>query len=298
LGAIASIVSTIFLTGATGFVGGHFARTAIAAGHTVKALRRANSHCKLQLAPEPEWIEGELSEVQEPGLRGCDVLVHLASKGSSPQQVSWQDAFQINVLDSLSLWRKAAAAGVRRFVIAGSGLEYGVSAYRYDPIPADAPLEPLGNYALSKATSSIYARAFCWSERIELVYVRMFNLYGEGQFDGNFYPAMCNAARSGQDFKMTSGTQVRDFDRVENAANALLKWVDCDQLHAGNPVFVNHGSGKPRTLAEYANAWWRELSAPGKLLVGALPDRVDEVRIMRPDLNPIECPCAPTRDRS
>ena len=280
-------MARIFVTGATGFVGGHFVRAAMTAGHDVIALKRPDSKPRLALVPEPTWVDGDLQDFDIDSIQDCDVLVHLASKGSSPQQVTWQVALQVNVMDSLSLWQMAATAGVGRFVIAGSGLEYGTSTLRFDPIPANAPLEPQGNYALSKATSSIYARSFCISHKVKLAYVRMFNLYGEGQFEGNFYPSLCQAAKLGHDFEMTSGTQIRDFDTVENAVKTLLYWVDSDNLKDGMPVFVNHGSGSPRKLVDYATQWWSNLNATGKLLVGKIPDRRDEVRCMRPDLTPI-----------
>jgi nucleoside-diphosphate-sugar epimerase len=120
------------------------------------------------------------------------------------------------------LLEKAHAAGVRRFVLAGSYAEYGLSADRYDFIPADAPLLPSTPYAASKAAGFIVANTFAIEKSIELYYLRIFSAYGEGQYINNFWPALRAAALSGADFPMTLGGQVRDFIPVERVAETFL----------------------------------------------------------------------------
>src|SRR5262249_53414268 len=141
----------LFVTGATGFIGSHVVRRALAQGHTVWALRRPGARARVDLAPEPHWVEGSLSAAQlTSALERCSVLIHLAAVGVM-EAADWQTCFDVNVRQSLACWQLARRAGVRRFLVCGSCFEYGRSGERYDFIPPDAPLEPTGPYAASKA---------------------------------------------------------------------------------------------------------------------------------------------------
>ena len=54
----------IAVTGGTGFIGSHFLKQALAAGHAVKAIRRsyASQPC-LTISQQLEWVNGQLDEV-------------------------------------------------------------------------------------------------------------------------------------------------------------------------------------------------------------------------------------------
>jgi nucleoside-diphosphate-sugar epimerase len=101
----------IFVTGGTGFIGGHFLKAAIAAGHDVLALRRAGSKTRIPLPKEPTWLEGNLDGDWSRELSQCAALVHLAAAGVSPQKASREELFDVNARQSAQLWRRALKAG-------------------------------------------------------------------------------------------------------------------------------------------------------------------------------------------
>lgn len=270
-----------FVTGATGFLGGHFAAAALAAGHSVRALRRPASPSRT--ASGPEWIEGRMDAAEPGWFEGCDALFHFAAAGVSPQPVDWRTAHRVNVSDSISLLETAAAAGVKRFLLCGSCLEFGRSCERFEFVPPDAPLEPAGPYATSKAAFAIAAAGFARSNRLGLHLLRPFHLFGEGQFADNLWPSLRSAALAGRDFPMTAGGQQRDFMPVEAAAKAFLEAVDAPSV-PGTLMLANIGSGRTQSLREFAEAWWREWKAPGRLLAGALPYRAHEVMRCVPEI--------------
>jgi hypothetical protein len=76
---------------------------------------------------------------------------------------------------------------------------------------------------------------------------------------------------------MTSGRQVRDFLPVQKAAAWLLDACTRADITPGLPVVENIGSGEPLAVADFARAEWSRLGATGRLLIGALPDRANEV---------------------
>jgi len=268
----------IFITGATGFIGSHLMNHALSAGHEVVALRRtAESMPRVGPVREPAWLTRSMRQVTERDLAGTDVLVHLAAAGISPRSSGWDELLEWNVVAPAQLLLTAASAGVRRIVAAGSCLEYGRAAARYEFIPPDAPLEPTGAYAASKAAGGVLLRAIAEEKKLRLSYARLFSVYGVGQQESNLWPMIRRAALEGADLPMTPGEQIRDFISVENAARGLLALACDESVESGLPRIRNLGAGRPQSVRQFAEQWWREFGARGKLLFGALPYRGDEV---------------------
>ena len=266
-----------FLTGGTGFIGSHFIQKAYCSGHAVRALCRAGGGTKIPIDTQPTWQTGALDDLNPHFLYGCDAVVHLASHGVSPRKAEWQALYRWNVAATIHLLQQAKAAGVKRIVLAGTCAEYGRAADQYNAIPPTAPLLPTSGYAASKAAAFMAATAFAIEHNMELAYLRIFSAYGEGQYAANFWPALRRAAIAGSDFQMTKGEQVRDYVAVETVACALVKAAERTDLVAGNPWVRNLGSGQPTTMKTFAEKWWAHWGAPGKLDVGALPYRSNEV---------------------
>jgi hypothetical protein len=53
------------------------------------------------------------------------------------------------------------------------------------------------------------------------------------------------------------------------------------------PVVANIGTGQPQTIRQFAEHWWKEWGATGKLLPGALPYRDNEVMRYVPEVSPL-----------
>lgn len=268
----------LFVTGATGFVGSHFVDHALAAGHEVVALRRtAESRPRIDLRREPDWLSKSLDEVTLDDLSSAEALVHLASVGISPRVASREELQKWNVEAPSALLRRAADAGCQRWVVSGTFAEYGNAGLRYERIPPDAPLEPTFDYAASKAAGFAAFSQIAIEMGARLTYLRLFSVYGPGQHEANLWPSIQRAALSGEDLPLTPGEQIRDFIAVEDAAQALLQAALDDSVDPRVPRVRNVGSGRPQSVREFAEHWWRTFDARGKLLVGALPYRADEV---------------------
>lgn len=273
----------LFVTGGTGFIGAHFLNQALAAGHEVIALRRPGGRPMIPLIDQPKWLDGFLDEVPLSALEGCDSLIHFAAQGVSPQKTDWNLAFEVNVRQSLVLFSLAVTAGIPRLIACGSCFEYGRSGERYDLIPPDAPLEPIGPYSASKAAFSLALEAMSRSAPASFSILRPFHLFGEGQHESNFWPSLRSAALAGKDFAMTSGDQIRDYMTVENAAKRFLKAA----LASDGPHFhiSNIGSGIPVTLRDFATQWWTHWNATGQLKLGAVPYRDEEIMRFVPQIH-------------
>jgi nucleoside-diphosphate-sugar epimerase len=273
----------LFVTGGTGFVGSHFLRAALAQGHQVTALRRPGSQPRVPLEKEPVWVEGVLGSPQAEWFQGCECLVHLAAHSANVPYDSLEACLQHNVMDALRLLEAARQAGVGDFIIAGSCFEYGTSGLRYAGIPVDAPLEPTDTYPASKAAASVAFHAWAVKHRLRLRILRIFQVYGEGEAEGRFWPSLRKAALAGEDFPMTVGTQIRDFIEVGEVARQFVRALAMEGVEPGQPRVHHVATGQARTLRDFAEEWWKKWGARGKLLVGALPQRTGEIPRYVPD---------------
>lgn len=275
----------LFVTGATGFIGSHFLRVALADGHAVTAQKRhEQSQPILKLEHQPTWVCSPLNEIKEGDIADADAIVHLAARGVTNLTDNLEDLLKANVLDPISLFRVAYNAGVKKLIVAGSCFEYGRSAERFDYIPPDAPLEPTNPYATSKAIASLAFQALAKELGLELTILRIFHVFGEGEHESRFWPSLRRAAITGKDFHMTQGMQVRDFIPVEILAKQLLQECTAGHAKPGAPYVHNLGTGVESTLLEFAKHWWARWNAPGRLVLGSVKYRDGEVMRYVPEL--------------
>lgn len=69
----------VFLTGATGFVGGHVLRQLVAEGHSVRALVRDPGKARLQASEQVQFVQGDVADGTglDDGIKGCEAVIHL-----------------------------------------------------------------------------------------------------------------------------------------------------------------------------------------------------------------------------
>lgn len=268
----------IFLTGATGFIGSHFLRQALAAGHSVLALRRSpESRPRIPLDKQPDWLDRQLDDVRASELLGCDVLVHLASHTGNVPYDTLANCLQWNLMAVLTLFEQAYIAGIKHYIVAGSCFEYGRTGQNLAEIPSSSPLRPTNSYAASKAAASIAFLQWAEEKKVYLEILRIFHVFGEGELESRLWPSLRKAAMSGIDFPMTEGEQIRDFAPVELVANAFL--LRCNPRYSVDQTtrVYNLSSGSTSTIREFSEYWWSHWKAKGRLLIGALAYRDNEV---------------------
>ena len=111
----------VFVTGATGFVGGHVAREVGARGATLRLLVRRTSNLKNLEGLQAETVTGDLREPEllRSAVRGCDAVMHVAA--DYRLWVRDPDAmYRANVEGTRSLLRTAREEGVPRCVYTSS----------------------------------------------------------------------------------------------------------------------------------------------------------------------------------
>jgi nucleoside-diphosphate-sugar epimerase len=256
----------ILLTGATGFIGSHFARLAVSKGHEVAALVREGSVLPPELRVTP--VRGELGgiSVKELAARGAEVCVHCAwitTPGVylvSPENFRFRD-------ESLQFLRRAAEAGVKHIVGLGTCIEYQMSG---QPLSEErTPIAPVTTYAKCKnelrmameAEAKTGGFSFCWG--------RVFYPYGPGEHASRLISSIIG--KLGRDEKVVLKTpqSQKDYIYIDDLAAALLALVE--KKYSGT---INLGTGVGTTVRDIAHTVGKMMSKD-ELVGEANPPEVD-----------------------
>jgi nucleoside-diphosphate-sugar epimerase len=173
----------IFITGATGFVGGHLVKD-LSGNHDVHVLPHG---CDLRQPLEPAVIPADI-----------DVVIHAAaviSGASEPAEYS-----DTNVRGTLHVANAAVAAGAARFILLSTGGLYRPAG---TPRTEDAAIEPRGDYAVSKWESEQAVRALRSAMRVQIL--RLFFPYGPGQRKERLVPRLIERVRTGEAITLANG---------------------------------------------------------------------------------------------
>ncbi len=178
-------MSTIFLTGGTGFIGSHLAETLVARGHHVRALVRSDP--KWLAGTKVEIVKGDLSnpEVLWKALDGVEYVYHVAGVTRATDDAAFEAG---NVRATLNLLGavKMAASGVKKVMITSSLAAVGTCAGGV--ATEETPLDPISRYGKSKARmeEALHARhdlTESYAETLPLVVVRPPAVYGPREAD-------------------------------------------------------------------------------------------------------------------
>lgn len=198
----------VFLTGATGFVGGHVVRALSAAGYSVTALVRHPSRAAaLHALPGVSCVTGDLRRpaAWAPALAGHTACIHLG--------LCWPDDPADDLrLDDLrataALLGAAADAGVGQFVYTSSTAVHRPWSGVMD---ARSPLRGADLYAATKASGELLVSAVCGAGAMRGAVLCVGPVVGEAAWPGGptrldrRAAAMLASARRGETLRVPRG---------------------------------------------------------------------------------------------
>jgi dTDP-6-deoxy-L-talose 4-dehydrogenase (NAD+) len=234
-------MSTILVSGASGFLGQHVVRALLEdGGHHIIVTGR--SEAKLRRL-NTDYISYDLNERRDDCfdlLGRPDILIHLA----------WEDLpkyqnlthIEHNLQNSYWFLKAMILQGVDNITVAGTCYEYG---QQNGCLSEDRPVYPATSYSIAKDTLRRFLQLLQQQYPFRLLWTRLFYMYGPGQNPNSLIAALDEAIDSGEKvFNMSNGEQLRDYLHVKEVAGRLVRM-------ALNPMcsgIVNICNGQPVSI--------------------------------------------------
>ncbi len=236
----------VFVTGGSGFVGGHLIEALVREGHVVRALARSSGSADKVRAFGAAPVDGDLGTLRTEDLEGCDAVIHAAA--FVEEWGTREQFWEANVVGTTRVLDAAKAVSVRRFVHVGTeaalfdghdliDIDETVpypkkQKFLYSETKAEAEKRVLAANANGFTTISVRPR-FVWGPR-----------------DTSVLPAVLRMAKEGSFAWLDKGAQRTSTTYVENLTRALC--LALDHGEGGRAYFV--ADDGTRTIREFLTA--------------------------------------------
>lgn len=222
----------VFVTGATGLVGGWLVQRLLAAGADVVCLVRDwVPQCELVRTNAIARVKVVRGDVRDQALleralgeHEIDTVLHLAAQTivgiANRNPIS---TFETNIQGSWALLEACRRSPlVRQIVVASSDKAYGDQEVL--PYDETTPLQGQHPYDVSKSCADLIAHAYAKSYELPVAITRCGNFYGGGDLNWNrIVPGTIRAILRGQRPVIRSdGRYIRDYFYVEDGAAAYM----------------------------------------------------------------------------
>jgi nucleoside-diphosphate-sugar epimerase len=221
---------TVFVTGATGFIGTTLVNRLVERGHTVHALSRATSNIDGLSSKQISLVQGDIMDRESlaRGMEGCSQVYHLAAyaKNWAKDRAIF---FRQNVDGMRNVFDAAQAAGVRRIVFTSTIVVFG-------------PTRPgfVGDETMPRITEKYYteyeeSKAIAEQEALKragsglpVVIVNPTRVYGPGKMtEGNSVSLMLDMYQRGRlPILLNNGKDVGNYVLVDDLVRGHMLAMD------------------------------------------------------------------------
>ena len=238
----------VIITGADGFVGSNTVEYFIQQGVEVLAIDVAEEPRRLKEQPlltylscDITYTECLLSSIEKDYY---DTFIHFAWAGSAgPLRIDAKLQIQ-NAFNTLECMKIAKELGCKRFVCAGSIMEYEMeyAIHGQECAPGTAYM-----YSLGKLTAHGLCKSMAKEINIELVWPIITNAYGIGEYSPRFVNTTLRKIIDNEPLQFTSAIQNYDFVYITDVAKAFYL------ISKYGKTFCEYiiGSGNAKPLKEF-----------------------------------------------
>lgn len=268
----------VLITGGAGFIGSHLARRFADQAEVTVLDDLRSGHARNLEGVRCRFLQGSILDdaALRQAIAGAEEVYHLAAMISVPESVAKPaECAMLNTEGTHRVLDAAAAAGVRKVVLASSAAIYGDNPTV--PKLESMPPEPKSPYAETKLAGERLLEEYRLTRGLGTTSLRFFNVFGPRQDPRSAYAAavpifIAKALRDEPIGIHGDGGQTRDFIHVTDIVGALA-YAGASREMAGT---YNVGYGRSQTILALAQEIVRLTRS--KSAIEHLPARAGDVR--------------------
>ena len=245
-------MTKVAVTGGAGFIGSNLTKRLYSDGYDVVVIDDLSTGLLSNVDQDKSTfyqISITDSKSLTTALKDCEIIFHLAARGSVPRSIKNPVAtHDVNATGTLNVLEVARATGAH-VVFSSSSSVYG----RNMQLPKDESmwLGPMTPYAASKLAAEGYVQAYASAYKVPTTLLRFFNVFGPRQRPDHEYAAVLPKwiwlAMHGMPIDVYGdGTASRDFTYVETVLDIALTVMKekvvtegAVNLAYGNRIYLN-----------------------------------------------------------
>lgn len=288
-------MKTIFITGASGFIGSNLAKRILTTETDTKVVGLDNMNdyydvrikearlAELQKFENYTFVKGNLADKELINSifekYNPDIVVNLGAQAGVRYSITNPDAYiESNMIGFFNILEACRHYPVEHLVYASSSSVYGSN--KKVPYSTDDKVDnPVSLYAATKKSNELMAHAYSKLYNIPSTGLRFFTVYGPAGRPNMAYFGFTNKLVNGETIKIFNyGNCKRDFtyvdDIVEGVVRVMKKAPEKKNGEDGLPIppyaVYNIGNSNPENLLDFVQILSEEL-----VRAGVLPDDYD-----------------------
>ncbi len=214
-------MENIFVTGGSGFIGGHLINALLALGHQVTNYDKDPRH----FCPGARHITADIcdGETLNQAMRGHTVVCHLAAMLGVTNCIRHEAEMIRNNYDGVkNILQACASNAVSRILFASSSEVYGEGSHGRRLTEADR-LAPLSVYGKYKAMAEQLMHEYALRNQVQVTVLRYCNVYGGHQKLDFVIPAFISRVLRSQPLLLCNGgSQIRNYTYADDAASGTV----------------------------------------------------------------------------
>lgn len=221
----------VFVSGASGFVGGHVVEGLLAAGHAVRAMARSERSAEAVRGYGAEPFTCSLADVSAAHLEGCDAVVHCAA--FVEEWGTRADFWEANVEGTRRMLDAARGAGVERFVHIGTEAAI-FDGHDLVEVDESHPYPARQRFLYSETKAEAERLVLAANGPMTTISLRPRLVWGPR--DTSVLPAVLRMAREGSWAWLDGGERLTSTTHVANLVSAVV--LALDHGEGGRAYFV------------------------------------------------------------
>lgn len=236
------------VTGANGFVGSNVVKKLLSENIEVLAISLSFEKSRLEKHPNLKMIEMDVKDISKlkdiVNVGEYELFYHFAWKGSAGPLRTDEIIQTQNALQTVECLKVASEIGCKKFIVAGSIMEYEVNEVMYTQ--NTKPGLPY-IYGVGKVLAHELCKPIANSLGIDLIWGYITNAYGVGECSPRFINTTLRKIINHEKLEFTSGVQNYDFIYIDDVANAFYLLGLYGKANKGYMI----GSGNAKPLKEF-----------------------------------------------